>query len=95
VIWNALFELVKDAVGLLTGLLPTIAAPDFAGMIQSTKTAPGEVFWAFAYVRYANYYVPASDAVLIIGIRAAVFAAMQVVDLTSWVLSKTHVAGGS
>ncbi len=69
-------------------LLPVISPPDVSGMVASTSG-----IWQYA--GYVNNFVPASEAVTLLGILMTAFVAITAVRAVLWVLTKAHILGGS
>lgn len=69
-------------------LLPSWDPPNVSGMVSVV-----EPVWQFA--GYVNNFVPAAEAVTLLGILMTAFAAINVIRGVIWVLTKVHILGGS
>lgn len=85
---DALFSIFNSVVNTVLGWLPDIAPPDVSGAIESMAPV-----WAF--LGWANKYVPLVEAGAMIGLVAAVYMVMYLIRFTVWVLTKAHILGGS
>lgn len=94
-IWEALFTLITAPVVALLSLLSALPdPPDMTSMVAlfDDQSGAAHIFGALAW---ADVYMPVQEAITIGGLMLVIVAATQVVNLTVWLLTKLHLAGGA
>jgi hypothetical protein len=87
-ILTKILQLLGVAVWTL-GLLPSWTVD------TSSASAAVQSWDGFGFFGWADHYLPVSEAVVLIGVRLTLWAAMHAVEGTLWLLTKAHVLGGS
>lgn len=91
-IWSALFELFKVIIAGLKLLLPSWSPVDFVGM---TSTVLGGIpSGVTTWLRWTNYYLPASEAAIAVGVLLTLYVALHSYNAIVYVLVKLHILGG-
>lgn len=86
---DLILGLLETLLDGIVGLLPSVSIPDVSATIET------DLAFLWQWFAWANNYVPLDQAALMISILLGAWAALQLVHITVWVLTKLHILGGS
>jgi hypothetical protein len=91
VITTALLSIGMTLLGWATGWLPSWSSLDLATPIASIFATIAPLSHWFGWL---DNYVPLHEAVEMLGVLIAMYAAAQLYSAAIWLLSKLHILGG-
>lgn len=86
---DAILSIFMVAVEGLVSLFPTWSPGDVTGLFESTELAG-----LFGWIRWADWYLPMSDVLVILQALLVLVPAWYAYRLVVWVLTKAHILGG-
>ncbi|HEX3424774.1 MAG TPA: hypothetical protein VHT30_01490 [Acidimicrobiales bacterium] len=92
-ILDAIFSWVAGGLTFLLGLLPTWN-PIGSSLIDAVATIQGFASTLVGVVNWADFYVPAKLSITLLLTVWVIHAAIYVVNLVMFIITKLHIFGG-